>query len=268
VFSYFSTSAQRLPTVSQKVLGTFRDFDHAPEMIEIQPGSFLMGAPGHEIGTWEAEQPQHRVNIEYRFAIGKFPITFDEWDFFAADARFKGELDDQGWGRGRQPAINVSFDDTKHYVKWLSQRAGRQYRLLSEAEWEYACRAGTRTPFSTGETISADQANYNGNMIYGTGRKGVYRAKPIAVGSFIPNAFGVHDMHGNVLEWVQDCWNEDYQGAPAGGSAWLKGDRSLRVIRGGSWFLGPNQLRSAARTCESLDKRAFSYSFRVACTLP
>ena len=246
----------------------FRDFDCGPEMVEIPPGTFEMGALESEAGSDGAERPQHRVTIGYAFAVGRFPITFDEWDAYVADYGIAAHpANDQGWGRGRQPVINVSFNDAKSYVVWISRKTGETYRLLSEAEWEYACRAGTTTPFSTGSTISTDQANYNGNYTYGAGRQGLYRAKPIRTGSFSPNAFGLFDMHGNVWEWVEDCWHKNYHNAPSDGSAWITGDCSRRLIRGGAWFMGPNQLRSAARTSETVDNRMFTYSFRVAKTL-
>ena len=136
--------------------------------------------------------------------------------------------------------------------------------LLSESEWEYVARAGTSTPFHFGETISTSQANYNGNDTYGSGRQGVYREQTLPVGSFSPNAFGLYDVHGNVWEWTQDCWNGSYSGAPRDGSAWLRGDCSMRVLRGGSWFGFPLVLRSAVRVWLATDGRFNDIGFRVA----
>ena len=160
--------------------------------------------------------------------------------------------DDRGWGRGRRPVINVSWEDAKTYVGWLSRETGERYRLLSEAEWEYAARAGTTGPFHFGARISTNKANYDGNYTYGSGRKGVYRRKTMPVGSFPANAFGLHDVHGNVYEWVEDCWHGSYAGAPTDESAWVRGgDCGERVLRGGSWVRadrGSSARRSAAGT--------------------
>ena len=172
-----------------------------------------------------------------------------------------------GWGRGNRPVIMVSWDDAQSYVRWLSERTGERYRLLSESEWEYVARAGTTTPFHFGSTISTDQANYNGNYTYGGGRKGVYREKTISVGSFGANAWGLHDVHGNVWEWVGDCWYGSYTGAPADGSAWARGDCAKRVLRGGSWLNLPRYLRSANRYRLPPAYRSFNLGFRIARTL-
>ena len=153
-------------------------------------------------------------------------MTFEEYDEFAA-ATGRGLSGDEGWGRGHRPVINVSWDDAQAYVAWLSQRTGKPYRLPSEAEWEYACRAGTTTPFYFGPTISTDQANYHGNYTYGSGQEGVYRKQTVPVGSFPANAFGLHDMHGNVWEWCADVWHDSYEGAPVDGSAWVEGGEQI-----------------------------------------
>ena len=163
--------------------------------------------------------------------------------------------DDRGWGRGNRPVINVSWEDAQRYVTWLTRRTGEAYRLLSESEWEYAARAGTTTPFHFGRTISTDQANYDGDYRYGTGRKGRDRKKTVPVGSFAANRFGLHDVHGNVWEWVQDCWNPSYHGAPRDGRAWERRDCSQRVLRGGSWLNEPWLLRSAIRNRNSSGNR-------------
>jgi formylglycine-generating enzyme required for sulfatase activity len=195
-------------------------------------------------------------------------VTFAEWDACVAAGGCNGHRPgDRGWGRGNRPVINVSWNDAKAYVAWLSRKTGKTYRLLSEAEWEYAARAGTTTPFSTGQTITTDQANFDGNSTYGGGRKGVFRQKTVEVGSFAPNPFGLYDMHGNVWEWVEDCWNDDYTGIPMDGSASIFGDCNTRALRGGSWAGGPGFLRSASRGSDWANHRSDVYGFRVARTL-
>ncbi len=184
-------------------------------------------------------------------------MTFDEWDMCAADGGCDNyRPDDARWGRGWRPVINVSWSDAKVYVAWLSQETGKAYRLLSEAEWEYAARAGTRTRFSFGDDISEKDANFLGGL-----------GKTWQVGAYPANPWKLHDMHGNVWEWVEDCWNESYDGAPSDGSAWTSGDCSTRVLRGGSWSNYPRLLRSAYRNWNSADNRDYDYGFRVARTL-
>ena len=198
-----------------------------------------MGSPNNEEGRYDIEGPRHRVNIGYPLAVGVYEVTFSEWYACVNAGGCDRFPDDEGWGRGNRPVINVSWEDAQSYVRWLSARTDHRYGLLSESEWEYVARAGTITPFYFGSTISTDQANYNGDYTYDSGRKGVYRGKTVPVGSFSANAWGVHDMHGNVWEWVEDCWNYSYEGAPADGSAWESGDCDVRVLRGGSWNNSP-----------------------------
>ena len=226
----------------------FRDCAECPEMVVVPAGSFLMGSPDAEEGRDEDEGPLHRVTFAAPFAVGIYEVTFDEWDACVADGGCGGHRPyDEGWGRGRRPVMNVNWEDAQLYVDWLSDRSGWRYRLLSEAEWEYAARAGTTGPFHTGSTISTDQANYDGDLIYGNGVWGEYRKRTMPVGSFPANGFGLHDMHGNVWEWVQDCWAADYQGVPNDGAASGSGDCTMRVVRGGSWVSSPVSLRSANR---------------------
>ena len=199
--------------------GKFRDCGECPEMVVVPSGSFMMGSPGGEERRGDDEGPRHRVRIDYRFGVGIYEVTFAQWDACVSAGGCGGyRPDDRGWGRGNRPVMRVSWDDAQLYVRWLSQITGKTYRLLSESEWEYVARAGTTTPFHFGSTISTDQANYDGNYTYGGGRKGVYREKTISVGSFRANAWGLYDVHGNVWEWVGDCWNDSYTGAPADGS--------------------------------------------------
>ena len=246
----------------------FRDCPQCPEMVVVPVGSFTMGSPPSEEVWHYTGRPRHRVRISEPFAVGKYEVTFAEWNACVSDGgcgsyRPGGE----GWGRGERPVINVSWIDAQRYAKWLSRKTGKGYRLLSESEWEYAARAGTTGPFHTGGTISTDQANYWGEKVYGSGRKGVSRGKTVPVGSFAPNGFGLHDMHGNVAEWVEDCWNGSYAGAPADGSGWKSGNCKYRVLRGGSWINPPISLRSAYRNRNKSGSRSNLYGFRVARTL-
>ena len=166
----------------------------------IPAGEFLMGSPSSEPERQESEGPQHRVRIEKPFAIGKYAVTFEEYDAFVK-ATQRDKFDDEDWGRGRRPTINVSWEDAAAYTMWLCEQTGKHYRQPSEAEWEYAARAGTTTPFHTGEQITTAQANFNGNHTYNGSAQGENRGKTVAVGSFPANTFGLHDVHGNVWEW-------------------------------------------------------------------
>jgi formylglycine-generating enzyme required for sulfatase activity len=243
----------------------FRDFAAAPEMVIVPAGTFLMGS--RDEGD-EDERPQHKVTIACPFAVGRFAITFDEWDAALRHGGVKHNPGDEGWGRGRRPVINVSWEDATTYVGWLSRETGKSYRLLSEAEWEYCCRAGTATPFWWGSSISASQANYDGNYTYGGGSKGEYRERTVPVDSFAANPFGLYQVHGNVWEWVEDCWHKDYSGnPPSDGSVWPGGDPSSRVLRGGSWVGIPQYLRSAIRDRGPPGVRNSGIGFRVARTL-
>ena len=244
---------------------TFQDCTGCPKLVVIPPGSFMMGSPKEEEDRDDSEGPMHEVRIDYPLAVGMYPVTFDEWDACVSDGGCGGyEPEDEDWGRGTRPVINVSWEDAQSYIRWLSRKTGKVYRLLSESEWEYAARAGTETPFHTGRTISTKQANYDGNFTYGTGREGQYREQTTPVGSFEPNRFGLYDVHGNVSEWVEDCLGS-YDGAPADGSAWESEDlRDARVVRGGSWFSGPRDLRSALRLRYSTGGRNNGLGFRVA----
>ena len=227
---------------------TFKECGNCPEMIVVPAGSFTMGSPANEPERGADEGPQHRVIFAGQFAVGKFALTFDEWDACSADGGCNGHNpSDQGWGRGRQPVINLSWDDTKAYVAWLSKKTGKTYRLLSEAEQEYVTRAGTTTPFWWGHSISTTQANYDGSHTYGNDLKGEFRGRTVPVDMFEPNRWGLYQVHGNVWDWTEDCYHPSYQGAPADGSAWTSSDCSHHVVRGGSWHAYPGELRSASR---------------------
>ena len=220
-----------------------------------------MGPPSGEKGRRDSEGPVHRVTIGKPFAVGKYEVTFSEWDAcVSAGGCGRHRPDDKDWGRGTRPVINVSWKDAKAYVKWLSARTRQPYRLLSESEWEYAARAGSTTRYSWGDSIGSNRANCSG-----CGSRWDFTMTP--VGSFAANGFGLHDMHGNVSEWVEDCWNKSYSGAPTDGGAWLSGDCEGRVLRGGSAHYVPSYLRSAFRFRLGAGFRFDSVGFRVARTL-
>jgi formylglycine-generating enzyme required for sulfatase activity len=240
----------------------FRDFDGAPEMIVVPAGEFLMGSPGGE-GD-EDERPQHKVTIANPFAVGIAPVTRGEFAAFVdamnykVDERSKWLWRSPGFDQeDDHPVVYVSWHDAKAYVTWLKEQSGKAFRLLSEAEWEYCCRAGTTTEYSTGDTITAEQANFGRNS------KGT-----TSVSKFPPNSWGLYDMHGNVWEWCEDNWHESYNGKPpSDGSVWRGGSRSLRVLRGGAWSSYPESLRSADRYRYPPENRDSWGGFRVARTL-
>ena len=220
---------------------TFRDCSGCPEMVAVPAGSYLMGSPEDETGRDADEGPVHRVTIAEPFAAGRYEVTFAEWDVCHRVGRCSHNPDDQGWGRGNRPVVDVSWDDAQEYVRWLSLRTGREYRLLSESEWEYVARAGTTTRYWWGDEVGRNRANCDGCGSPWDARQ------TAPVGSFQANAFGLHDVHGNVWEWVQDCRNDGYAGAPADGSAWESGSCTWHGIRGGSWQAGhpPESARAA-----------------------
>ncbi|XZO02557.1 MAG: bifunctional serine/threonine-protein kinase/formylglycine-generating enzyme family protein [Microcoleus sp.] len=225
------------------------------EMVQIPGGTFTMGSPDNEEGRRDYESPQHRVTVPTFFA-GKYAITQAQWEAVMGNnpSRFKGE---------KRPVENVSWDESVEFCKKLSQTTGKTYRLLSEAEWEYACRADTTTPFHFGETITPELVNYDGNYPYANAPQGKYRQETTDVGSFPPNAFGLYDMHGNVWEWCSDKWHDNYNGAPTDGSSWETGG-SDRVLRGGSWNYNAVNCRSANRNRNSAGNRDSNIGFRVA----
>ena len=237
----------------------FKDCAECPEMVVVPSGSFTMGSPSSEDGRDDDEGPRHRVRIEYPLAVGVYEVTFSEWEACVNAGGCGGYVpDDEGWGRGNRPVINVSWEDAQSYVRWLSQKTGHKYGLLSESEWEYVARAGTDTRYSWGNEISRNRANCDGCG----SRWDDEQTSP--VGSFSANAWGVHDMHGNVWEWVKDCWNGSYVGAPTDGSAWESGSCNRRVLRGGSWFSLPWLLRSANRYGDTASENRYDYGgFRV-----
>jgi formylglycine-generating enzyme required for sulfatase activity len=236
-------------------------------MVVMPAGRFMMGSPASEQGRQNNEGPQHPVNIPVSFAAGKFEVTFDEWDACVRERGCSHNPGDQGWGRGKRPVINVSWNDIQQYLKWLSTKTGKTYRLLSEAEWEFAARAGTSTPFSAGAAINPAQANYDTSKSFAGSATAATRKQTVTVGSYPANLFGLHDVHGNVWEWAADCWNQTYTGGPGDGRAWATGDCGFRVMRSGSWINDPQSVRSASRNGNSPDNRNSGLGFRVARTL-
>jgi formylglycine-generating enzyme required for sulfatase activity len=230
----------------------FRDADWAPLMVQLRAGEFMMGENEGDKFANDTERPAHQVKISASFALGKFPVTAGEIRKF--NAGHSGDDIDE------LPAIRVSWHDARAYCEWITKQTGRQYRLPSEAEWEFACRAGSRAPFACGDEISTTDANflYDENCVQvGIGHR-------VAVGSFPANSFGLHEMHGNVCEWVADTWHPNYSGAPANGSVWVMQDDFRHVIRGGAWDYLPRLLRSSWRDWRFADQRADNIGFRVA----
>ncbi|HEV7302320.1 MAG TPA: formylglycine-generating enzyme family protein [Tepidisphaeraceae bacterium] len=246
---------------------TFRDADAAPEMVVLPAGAFTMGATdGDDKFISRIELPRHTVQIKPNVAIGRYPVTFDAWDAYSAAVPSAHRPDDCGWGRGWLPVFNISWDDVQGYLLWLSRITGRAYRLPTEAEWEYGCRAGTTGVFATGSNITVEQANF----LYYDYRQEPGKGRPVAVGSYPANAFGLFDMHGNVCELTADDWHDDYTGAPTDGSAWMNsGDRpsQWKVVRNGGWDALPRVLRCAYRDWIGSAQRFDNTGFRVACDL-
>jgi formylglycine-generating enzyme required for sulfatase activity len=250
----------------------FADCADCPEMVVIPAGSFTMGSPSNEVARQDREGPRREVRFARPFAMGVYEVTFAQWDSCAAAGYCTRGVDDRGWGRGARPVMNVSWDDVQAFLRWMnSQVDGNPYRLPSEAEWEYAARAGSNTAFWWGNRISPDQANYRGNEAYNNGTTGLNRRQTLPVGSFAANPFGLFDVHGNVWEWVQDCYGDGYAGAPRDGSARSSTGCTTRVRRGGSWVDVPRNLRSASRGSWNrpgdLSDHSSAIGFRLARTL-
>lgn len=251
-----------------------------PDLVLIPTGRFQMGSHEHEQAqavkagaqkNWlERELPQRWVGIEHSFAMGRYPVTVGQWRRFVKDTGWESQSDTDWRAPGfaqtdEHPVVGVSWMDAQLYLRWLSEKTGQVYRLPTEAEWEYACRAGTRTAFSFGDTISTEQANYDGHYTYNGGQRGAYVQGTTKVGAYQPNPWGLFDMHGNVWEWTQDVVHDNYVGAPVDGSAWEEGgDPVRRVLRGGSWLYNPRYLRSAVRNGFSAVLANDIVGFRVA----
>lgn len=240
-----------------------KDCRDCPEMVAVPAGEFMMGSPTSE--KQRGPEAQHVVTIMRAFAVSRFEITFAQWDACVADGGCDGYRPEAPWGRGRMPVVNINFANAESYAAWLSRKTGKRYRLLSEAEWEYAARAGSTTAFAFGPTLAAAQANFDAGAKTELNPAGAARGKALPVGSFRPNAFGLYDMHGNVWEWTQDCWNDEYgPAAPRDGRPALTGDCAGRVLRGGSWEDAASDLRAAARVASAVADRSWSDGIRVA----
>ena len=259
----------------------FRDCPRCPDMVVVPAGEFVMGSSKAESGHTD-EKPQHTVRFAEPFGVGKYEVTFEQWDACTAAGRCPTAADD-GYGRGNYPAINVSWTDAQGYVAWLSEATGRSYRLLSEAAFEYAVRAGTQTPWFWGEAPDSwgsrsaceyanthDEAGKQAHPMYVWSHHQCNDSygENAPVGKYKPNAFGLYDMSGNVREWVADCHQAGYEGAPTDGSVRAhSGACEKRVVRGGAWVDGPSTSRSAYRYAEAENFRNYQVGFRVACDL-
>ena len=259
------------------------------EMVLIPPGEFIMGAAPGEQGSSSSEQPQHKVTLQEAFLMGRYPVTQEQWQAVAALPQInrKLEAEPSGFKGNKRPVETVSWEEAKEFCDRLSRETGREYRLPTEAEWEYACRSVEsdqlsveserltvkewnekyNQPFHFGETISTELANYDGEATYGEGVKGEYRRETTPVGEFPANEFGLCDMHGNVWEWCEDDWHENYEGAPTDGSAWRSEFNNIKVLRGGSWDTDPAFCRSAFRSIPTRGGRNDYISFRIACVI-
>ncbi|MBD2492555.1 formylglycine-generating enzyme family protein [Aulosira sp. FACHB-615] len=245
------------------------------EIVSIPEGSLIMGSPENELERSSTENPQHQVTVP-QFFMGKYPVTQAQWQAVASLPEVDREIDpdpSRFTGENR-PVESVSWYDAVEFCNRLSQHTGKKYRLPSEAEWEYACRAGTTTPFHFGATITSELANYRANEVYGAGLKGRCRQETTPVGSFkVANAFGLYDMHGNVWEWCLDDWHSNYEGAPTNGSPWLnKNDnfsqnQEYPLLRGGSWINDPDFCRSASRNDSTRGNCLSNIGFRVVCAV-
>jgi len=271
-----SRSSPAKPKPARGHTATFKDFDRAPDMIEIAPGEFMMGASAQERGAGNDERPQHGVSIRRAFAVGRFPVTFSEWGAALADHGVEHAASDHGWGAGNRPVVDVNWDDAQSYVRWLSQKTAQPYRLLTEAEWEYVARAGTTTPFWWGNKITSVEANFDARYPYEGAEPGEARGRTEPVDRFTPNPWGLYQVHGNIWEWCQDHWFDNHQGAPQDGAPRKLSEEPrrggffslpktpARVVRGGSWKSVASDLRASRRESFPQSYRANSIGFRVA----
>jgi formylglycine-generating enzyme required for sulfatase activity len=269
-----------MPKILQRVLRKGRGYiepllavgDALPlHMVLIPAGTFVMGSPSSESGRTDAEGPQHQVSIP-KFLMGRYPVTQAQWQAVAKLPQATLELNPEPshFQGNNHPVEQVSWYEAVEFCTRLAKHTGRPYRLASEAEWEYACRAGTTTPFLFGDAITSDIANYDGNYTYGISPRGEYRQTTIPVDQLDnSNAFGLSDMHGNVWEWCQDHWHDNYEGVPSNGNPLFTDEEgAARVRRSGSWYNNPKYCRSACRYSYSPNRRSYSLGFRVNCDAP
>jgi formylglycine-generating enzyme required for sulfatase activity len=245
---------------SLRPMDHFKECEACPEMIVVPAGQFTMGAGENEVGSTPDERPQHLVIFAKTFAVGRFAVTFDEWDACIAAKGCSYRPSDQNWGRGKQPVISIRWSDAKEYVEWLSRKTGRLYRLLSEAEREYVTRAGTSTAYWWGDDFKALQAN----SAYPINQQQPTTPRTVSVDSFVPNPWGFFQVHGNVYDWVEDCGSENYIDAPPDGAAQLTRNCEVHMLRGGAFSRRPETLRSAARLWSGNLNRMTYMSVRVA----
>jgi formylglycine-generating enzyme required for sulfatase activity len=243
----------------------FRECIHCPEMVVVPAGNFTMGASATESGSTPDERPQHQVIFAHPFAVGRSPVTFDEWNTCVSAGGCRYSPSDRNAAAGTQPVTNILWDDAKEYVYWLSRTTGRTYRLLSEAEREYVTRAGTTTAFWWGDSFTPLEARASGKDPHPVVEAGGRKTVPIP--SFAVNPWGLYGVHGPVYDWVEDCWNDSYDGAPSDGSAWLTGNCSARILRGGAFSRSEQTRRSAARIWSGPPNRLAYMSIRVARSL-
>ena len=247
------------PTAKPKRYAGIKDCDTCPELAIIPPGDFIMGSDGKH----KYERPSVLVKIDKAFAMGMFEVTFDEWQACVDDGGACGTEtpNDHDWGRGNRPVINITWADANMYVKWLSKKTGKTYRLPSEAEWEYAARAGTVTEYWWGDDIGRAQGNCRNCDL-------LISHQSLPVDSFKPNPWGLYNVHGNVWEWMADCWNDSNAEATPDGSPRLTGDCRQRVVRSGSWYYFSKNLRSAWRFKNDARVKSYGIGFRVLRELP
>jgi formylglycine-generating enzyme required for sulfatase activity len=268
----------------------FKDFEHGPEMVVVPAGEFMMGSTEKDIDEknqvhlasfYRCEGPQHRVKFPSPFAVGRYATTFLEWDAYLADIEGHTDVaDDFGWGRKSRPVIDVSWADATAYTAWLSDKTGKNYRLLTEAEWEYVARAGTDTWYWWGSHITPDCAHYDYSHGFGDPDQGQHPQelwpsevgqrpdRTIEVDQRPPNPWGIHQLNGNVYEWCADDWHESYDGAPNDGTAWILGEvQNAKIMRGGCWGDIPHKLMTSYRERGDVGERGNYLGFRVARTL-
>lgn len=267
-----SAIAEEIKTPPLKAGAIFQDCQQCPSMIVVPSGKFLMGVPVGEEGSDKKETPQHKVTIQKPFAVGRYEVTYDQWQAcLNENGCMKYEPYDQGWGKGKRPVINVNWYHVQSYLRWLRQKTGKKYRLLSEAEWEYMARAGTNTTHWWGNDKARDHTNYGKEKCCGGAADGADKwVKTAPVGQFKPNPFGIYDSLGNVSEWVSDCFHRSYKDAPNDGNPWLNdggGNCLHHILRGGAWGFPKSYIRAARRGSTFMRIKNRNYGFRVALDL-